>query len=110
MGKVGDVGGGHPELVQVVEHGPGPLVELGPELVAPALVDVEPQQRRGQGGHRDRAAVHVGRHHHLEELLEPGRDGHERQQRRVGLGEAGGEHDVLVAFPNQRTMPLPRRP
>jgi hypothetical protein len=29
QGEAGDLAGGHPELVQVVEQQPGPVVELG---------------------------------------------------------------------------------
>ena len=96
QGEAGGVGGGDAELVQVLEHGPGPLPQAGPELVAPALVDLEAGQGGGQRGHRDRAGVHIGRHRRLEVPLELGRAGHEGQQRRVGLGEAGREHDVVV--------------
>jgi len=88
------VGGGDAQLVQVVEQRPSPLPEHGPQLVAPPLVDLQ----AGQGGHRDRAGVDIGRHHGLEVPLELGRAGHEGQQRRVGLGKAGGEHDLVVAL------------
>ena len=70
---------------------PGGRARSGPcgrgerALVAPTLVDLQAQQRGGQRGHRDGAAIDVGRHHDLQELLEPGRDGDERQQDEYAL-------------------------
>jgi hypothetical protein len=55
QGEAGDIAGGHPELVQVVEQQPGPVVELGSQVVPAAPVDLQAQQGRGQRGHRHRA-------------------------------------------------------
>ena len=66
--------------------------------VAAALVDVEADQHAGQRGDRRRARVEVGRGGHLEQVLDLGRAGDEGEQRRVGLGEAADEHDVVVGL------------
>jgi hypothetical protein len=71
----------------------------------PGLVDLEADEHAGQRGHRGRARVQVRGRGDLEQPLELGRAGHEGQQRRVGLGEAGGEHERC-----RRTRPGGGRP
>ena len=67
-------------------------------VVAAALVDVEAGEDAAERGDRRRARVQVGRSGHLEQVLDLGGAGDEREQRRVGLGEAADEHDVVVGL------------
>ena len=68
------------------------------ERVAAALVDVEAGEHGGERRDRRRARVQVRRRRDLQQVLDLGRAGDERQQRRVRLREAADEHDVVVGL------------
>ena len=87
-----------PEPGERAQHPRGQPVQLGAQRVAARLVDVEAGQHGGQRRDRRRARVQVRRRGDLEQLLDLGRAGDEGQQRRVGLGEAADQHEVVVAL------------
>ena len=86
------------ELAQRLKHTRGVAVEDAAQLIAAALVDVEASQDGRQRGDGRGPGVEVGRRGDLQQVLDLGRAGDEGQQRGVGLGEAGNQHDVVVAL------------
>ena len=86
------------EPVQAVEHARRCAVEHPAQLVAAALVDVEADEHARERGDRRGPGVQVGRGGDLEQVLDLGGAGDEREQRRVGLGEPRHEHDVVVGL------------
>ena len=83
---------------RAVEHPRGEREQRGAECVAALLVDIEPGQHGRERGDGRRTGVEVGRRRDLEQLLDLGRAGDEREQRRVRLGEPADEHDVVVGL------------
>ena len=92
------VEGDEPQLVDPVEHAATVSRQLGPQVVPLDLVHAETGQDGRQGGRWRRAGVEVGGGRHLEVVLERRGERDEREQRRVRLGEAGDQDQVLVGL------------
>ena len=69
-----------------------------PQVVAFGVVDPEAGEHRRERSRRGRARVQVRRGCDLQVVLQPRGKRQEGEKRRVRLGEAGHEHDVVVAL------------
>src|SRR5207245_4368730 len=83
------------QRLYLVQHAPGLLVEVGPDLVPTFGVDLQPRERGGEGRHRGGTGVQVGRRNDLQAILQLLRTGNEREQGRVRLGQSADEDDVV---------------
>ena len=74
----------------------GPSPDREASVVAAGAVHFEPDDRGRERCDGRRPGIEVRRRQHLEGILQSGRKGDERQERRIGLRESGDQDHVVV--------------